>query len=339
MLRLTPHQEKRWTFPRRATPAWRRGRGRVTLRAVFALLPLSFGAGPAAAAGIDPFTLCLAAQPPAVPATVWQAWSMAPEVVLPLVAALALYAGGVSTLRAKGGAVRLPAWRIACFAGGWLALALALVSPLCRMAATLVSAHMVQHLVLVAVAPPLLALGGTGTALQAVLPRRLPGGALLPGAACRWLQGPGVAAAIYGALIWLWHVPWLYQEALVAPLLHLFMYGTLLAAGLLFWNSLIDAASRAPECQVAALAASLVTTIHTGLLGALLTFSPALWYPLLAPRAGAWGLSPLEDQQLAGLLMWVPMGLLFTGAAAALGAAWLAAMEKRTPPLMRTAGR
>ncbi|MDZ3836202.1 MAG: cytochrome c oxidase assembly protein [Rhodospirillales bacterium] len=292
-------------------------------------------------------SLCLADQPPARWEGIWQAWSLAPEVVLPLVAALALYAGGAFTLRSGGGAPGMCMWRMACFAAGWLVLAAALVSPLCRMAATLAWAHMLQHLMLVAVAPPLLVLGRFGAAVEAlVLPRprdhEPPDRGLRHRAtfgAYHKLRSPMCAAALYGALIWLWHVPWLYQQALLDPLVHLSMYGSLLAAALLFWNSLIRAASLAPESQIAALAASLVTTVHTGLLGALLTFSPVLWYPLLAPRADAWGLSPLEDQQLAGLIMWVPMGFLYAGAAAALGAAWLAAMERRNAPLMRTAGR
>ena len=73
---------------------------------------------------------------------------------------------------------------------------------------------------------------------------------------------------------------------------------------------------------------ALATTIHTGLLGALLTFAPTPWYPLLAPRVGAWSLSALEDQQLAGLIMWVPMGSIYLVGSVALMAPWLSAIER-----------
>jgi cytochrome c2 len=72
-----------------------------------------------------------------------------------------------------------------------------------------------------------------------------------------------------------------------------------------------------------AVIALFTTAVHTGLLGALLTFSTRLWYPLYAPATAAWGLTPLEDQQLAGLIMWIPGGLAYVIAALALLASWL----------------
>jgi cytochrome c oxidase assembly factor CtaG len=80
-----------------------------------------------------------------------------------------------------------------------------------------------------------------------------------------------------------------------------------------------------------------VTAVHTGLLGALLAFSPTLWYPVYALTARAWGLTPLEDQQLAGLVMWIPASVSYLVGALALFAAWLRETERRA--LRRAAER
>lgn len=227
-------------------------------------------------------TLCLASAPPVRPETFWSAWSLAPSVLLPLLAALLL-------VRHSGGRER------ALFLLGWLLLAVALVSPLCRLAAATASGHMLQHVILVALAPPLLVLG-------------LPAG--------RWrrhLPGPLAASILYAAAVWLSHAPPIYEATLLGPALHLGLLGLLAAAGLAFWSSALLAA---PTVGHAALMAFAAMT-HTTLLGALLALSPEPWYPLFAGRTEAWGLTPLEDQQLAGLIMWVPMAGVYLLAALA----------------------
>ena len=259
-------------------------------------------------------SLCLASRPATTPYDLWTSWSLAPEVVLPLLLILGLY---VRRLRRRPGIQAVSPWQAACFAAGWLALVVALVSPLCRMAATLAAAHMVQHVILVAVAPPLLVLGTSSPALRA-----------LARGWGRWLATPLVAGLLYGAAIWFWHAPLPYQAALLSEGIHLLMYAMLIGAALLFWRSLIAAAWQEPDRHGAMLSA-LATTIHTGLLGALLTFAPTPWYPLLGPRAAGWGLSALEDQQLAGLIMWVPMGSIYLVGSVVLMAAWLGAIERR----------
>ena len=280
-------------------------------------------------------SLCLASRPPTAPDDLWASWSFAPEVVVPLLLAVGLYGWGLSARwrRAGSGAVR--PGEAACFAAGWLALVVALVSPLCRMAATLASAHMIQHLILVAIAPPLLVLARPTAMIAHGLPQRW------REVLARWTEGRPVgstrrslstttiAGFLYGAAIWLWHAPLLYQAALLSEALHLLMYAVLIGAGLLFWRSLIAAAWQEPDRHGGALLSALATTIHTGLLGALLTFAPAPWYPLLGTRAASWGLSALEDQQLAGLIMWVPMGSIYLVGSVALMAAWLGAIERR----------
>ena len=301
------------------------------------MTPLAPGAAAAAVPGdLSLLSLCLASQPATAPYDLWASWSFAPEVVLPLLLVLGLYARGLVALRwPETGPVR--SWQAACFAAGWLALVVALISPLCRMAATLVSAHMVQHVILVAIAPPLLVLAAPMAPLVHGLPRRwreivAHWGEVRPVRLARGRLGaPMIAGLLYGAAIWLWHLPLLYQAALLSEALHLLMYALLVAAGILFWRSLIASARQEPGGHGGAIVSALATTIHTGLLGALLTFAPTPWYPLLAQRAAGWGLTALEDQQLAGLVMWVPMGSIYLVSSVCLMAAWLCALERRRP--------
>ena len=203
--------------------------------------------------------------------------------------------------------------RLSFAVAGLLLLAAALVSPLCRLAATLVSAHMAQHIVLVALAPPLLALALPVRRRGLAAPARL-----------------GLWTALYGGAIWLWHLPPVYEAALQGRAAHLLMYGSLLLAAGGFWLSILAAARSGDSQPGLALLALLVTFVHTGLLGALLVFARGLWYPLLAPGARAWALTPLEDQQLAGLIMWIPMGTAYLVAALTVAASRLAQLEDRT---------
>ena len=249
------------------------------------------------------FSLCLATRPPATPWEVWQGWSFAPVIVVPLILMLGLYlrAYGRSSHRDRGARIGP-----ACFLGGWALLAVALVSPLCRMAATLAWAHMVQHVILVALAPPLLVLG--------VLYARPPGR--------RRTAGEAVAAsALYAAAIWISHTPAVYQAALDDATVHVAVACGLVGAGTFFWRvALAPVADPGAAAGGTAFMALFSALLQTGVLGALLTFSPNPWYPVFEGRVEAWGLTPLEDQQLAGLIMWVPMGgiYLFAGLAAAM---------------------
>jgi cytochrome c oxidase assembly factor CtaG len=183
-----------------------------------------------------------------------------------------------------------------------LLLAAALISPLCRLAASLASAHMIQHVLIVAAVPPLLLLGAAPVTLR-------PAGRA---------GHPALAAGLYAAAIWLSHLPAIYQAALLEPAIHLLLLACQLAAGLLFWQVLLRPAA-APGTQRnarlgGALLMAFATFMHTSLLGALLTFASAPWYPLYELRPQAWGLTPLADQQLAGVIRWVPMSALYLAA-------------------------
>lgn len=230
----------------------------------------------------DLISLCLTGALPALPQDWWLAWSLAPATLVPLLALLAW----LLVHRRQ----RLPLV-------GWTLLALALVSPLCRLSATLASAHMAQLMLMLA-----------GMALLAL--------ASLPRA---HMPRPGPAAVAHGALLWLWHWPPLYTAVLEDAGLHVAALSLLLGSAWWFWRAVLLAP---PPWRGTALLALLATMAHTGLLGALLTFAGEPLYA--APGARAWGLEPLHDQQLAGLLMWVLGALGYLLAAVALALRWFA---------------
>ena len=209
-----------------------------------------------------------------------------------LAAALGLYLMGVGKLWQKAGAGRGIGFRhAASFGAGWLALAGALLSPLHHYAEQLLWAHMVQHELLMVVAAPLLVLGKPVEAWSRVLPLRIP----------RWLSDPTLAWGLHALAVWLWHAPFLFEAAVGDEWLHILQHASFFLPAAVFWWTVLAPAARPLPGVVSLLA----TMIHTGLLGALMTFSPAPWY-------AGYG---LEDQQLAGLVMWVPAGIAYPLAA------------------------
>jgi putative membrane protein len=263
------------------------------------------------------------------PHDLWSAWSFEPAVVIGLALSAWLYLRGVRSLwRTAGPGRGIRRWEAAAFAGGWIMLLLALVSPLHRLGGVLFSAHMAQHELLMAAAAPLLILGRPLVPFVWALPItwRRPVGDWAAAAPVRgiWelLTLPLVAWILHGLAIWLWHAPALFEATLRSDLVHTLQHMSFLGTGLLFWWALLR--GRVGRVGMPAAVLYLFTTsVHTTVLGALLTFSSRAWYPLYAPATAAWGLTPLEDQQLAGLIMWVPANLSYLIAALAIASAWL----------------
>lgn len=276
---------------------------------------------------------------PPEPHDVWSAWSFDPGVLLVIGVSAMVYARGVGRLWNRAGPGRgIPRWRFRCFAGGLAALFLALVSPLDAMGTALFSAHMVQHEVLMLLAAPLLVLGLPVIALLWALPigwRRTLGrwakGAVAR-RAFRSLTHPLTAWSLYALALWVWHMPALYQATLRSEWAHIAQHASFMGSAVLFWWVLLDPARvRRGEYGTSVLYV-FTTAVHGSLLGALLTFARTPWYPAYAPTTPAWGLSPLDDQQLGGLLMWIPPGFLYLCIALAAAGVWLRAMENRKPP-------
>jgi putative membrane protein len=255
-------------------------------------------------------------------------WSFEPWVVACLALSLALYALGVARLWRRAGAGRgVHARRALAFGAGWLVTAAALVSPLDGLGAELFSAHMLQHEMLMVVAAPLFVLGRPLGAFAWALPpearRRMGAFFHRPGWRVPWLviTAPLAAWLIHALALWLWHIPAWFQAALSHEGVHALQHASFLIGALLYWWSVMGHASE--RHRGAAMASLFTTMIHTGALGALLTLSPVPWYPAYGGRTLAFGLDPLEDQQLGGLVMWIPAGAAYVACGLATAAYWL----------------
>ena len=266
---------------------------------------------------------------PPAPHDLLTAWSFEPGVVIPLALAGWLYARGARAVwRSAAPGRGVSASEVLAFALGWLALVLALVSPVHRWGEALFSAHMTQHELLMALAAPLLVLGRPLVPWVWSLPpawRRRLGritGTTPFSAGWNGLTHPVAAWALHAAVIWTWHLPALFEATLRSEAEHALQHASFLGTGLLFWWTVLDR-RQGRLGRPGAVIALFTTAVHTSLLGALLTFSSRVWYPIYGPATAPWGLTPLEDQQLAGLIMWIPGGLAYLAAALALLASWL----------------
>jgi putative membrane protein len=286
---------------------------------------------------------CAIAQPSVIahggkphgPDDLWKTWGWEPVVVISLALSGWLYARGVRRLwRESGKGVGIRKWESAAFAGGWLALFVALVSPLHPLGRVLFSAHMTQHEILMLIAAPLLVLGRPLIPYLWALPiewRRRLGRA----GKAKWFRGswhtltnPLVAWAVHALALWIWHAPALFQATIDDEFIHTLQHLSFLVSALFFWWSLVHS-RRSLMGYGAAVLYVFTTSVHSGVLGALITFASALWYPAYATTTSPWGLTSLEDQQLGGLIMWIPAGLVYIAAGLALFAGWMRESERR----------
>ncbi len=255
------------------------------------------------------------------PGHLWSAWEFDPGVVVPLVLTAVLYAAGERRQR-----IATPGQTV-CFWLGWVSLIVALVSPLHPLGEVLFSAHMVQHEILMLISAPLLVLSRPLVTFLWGMPfewRRKVG---------RWskqeqvqrvwtfLTEPLTAWLVHFAAIWAWHVPFLFDLTLKSDLAHTAQHLSFFLSALLFWWALFYAHGR--RAYGAGVFYVFTTAVHTGILGALLTFAPHVWYSPYQTTTRAWGWTPLEDQQIGGLIMWVPASLVYLAAGLWLFAGWL----------------
>ena len=249
-------------------------------------------------------------------------WTLDPSVTIPLVVAAVLYAAGLIRLhrRADRGRDTLvrQAW---LFAAGWLLTAGAIVSPLHEAGERSFTFHMIEHELLMLPAALLLVAARPGPVLLWGMPRGLRQGF---GSLSRWslwrhLTDPIVATAIQALAIWLWHAPGPFDAALRNEGWHILQHVCFFASALLFWWAMLHRSSEALAglCLFA-------TSMIGGALGALMALSSSPWYSAYAAMGMTpFGLSPAEDQQFAGLIMWIPGGLFHLGAALVFLARWL----------------
>ena len=257
-------------------------------------------------------------------------WQFEPWVIVLLAAAVLAYGLGLQRLwRHAGRRAGVSLATAACFVAGWALLALALCSPLDALAANLFAAHMVQHEILMVAAAPLLVLGrplatwawALPVPTRTRLPEVLHGRALQR--AWRAVSAPFGAFLIHMVAIWAWHLPALFAAALQHEAVHVLQHFSFLFSALLFWWSIV-AAGGLQRRGGATVLYLFATMMHTGALGALLTLSNTTWYPSDPAAVATWGLSPLQDQQIGGLVMWIPAGTVYVVAALWVMARWIA---------------
>jgi putative membrane protein len=224
------------------------------------------------------------------------------------------------------------------FGAGWLVITLSLLSPLHELGERSFTMHMIEHELLMLVAAPLLALSRPLGIFLWALPLNTRSALVTKARTC-WFERtwssltlPLVATALQAIALWSWHAPWLFDLALNSEGWHALQHVSLLGSAMLFWWSITHSA-HGPAASATAALYLFVTSMHSGLLGALMSLAASPWYsayiqigmngPMIA------GLTPLEDQQLAGLIMWVPGGAVHAGAALVYLMRWLRPDEER----------
>lgn len=187
---------------------------------------------------------------------------------------------------------------------------------------------MTQHELLMLVAAPLLVLSKpVVAALNALPPGRVQ--SLLRWTKPWWVQGvwrfvtkPLVAWLLHAVVLWTWHIPALLRAALQSEFVHALQHISFLLSAVLFWWALLHRGHGTLGYGAAVLYV-FTTAVHSGLLGALITLAGVVWYPEYLGTTQSWSLTPLEDQQLGGLIMWVPACTVYIVAGLALFAGWL----------------
>lgn len=288
-------------------------------------------------------------------------WDLRPEVLVGLILLAGLHFVGWQRLRSRSDGRFANGWRLASYTGGILVLALALLSPIDVLSGHLFSAHMVQHLLLMMVAPPLLLLANPfPTFLWALPPKQrvslattfrrlsalLARDAFLSRSLLK-ITGPASAWAIYVLVFFAWHDGNAYSLALRLPVVHQLEHFTFFGAALLFWWHVTGAAPRIHAKPVPWLRVGYVLAMipPNMLLGVALSFASTPIYPYYESIPRLYGLSVLDDQVWGGLIMWIPGSMMYVIAALALLGRLLTTAEHKAksrrphPPVMRLDNR
>jgi putative membrane protein len=269
-------------------------------------------------------------QPPA-PHDLWAAWNLDPVLLGGfLLAAWAYWRGQTSGPRRP-----VDSWRARCFTVALVALGLALLSPLDALSGALASAHMVQHLLLLLVAAPLLALAAPSSAILRGSPLAL------RRASGRWRRRLGLTHGNLGVLrhpaavwllsvgvLWFWHAAAPYDATLDNQLLHVLEHASFLVTAVLFWQVVVGVRGAARVSGGLGVLLVFAMAMQSVFLSVLLTFARTPWYSGYSTTTAPWGLDPLTDQQLAGVIMWIPAGGIYLVVALASLVTWIRATER-----------
>lgn len=260
----------------------------------------------------------------------WTAWAFDPLVLVALVVSCWWYATGIRAVwRSAGVGQVVSRGQVAAFVLAIATIVVALISPLDPLAEELFSAHMLQHVLLTLVAAPLFVLSSPLLTMAWGLPDGLRRGlGRWQGHLRRTLAHPALPVlglAVFTLVFTGWHLPLLYDAAIRSDAVHAVEHATMLGSALAFWAPVLRPRRTHGGLGVVLLFLSLIAS---GVLAALLVFAPTPWYAHEATRA--WGLTRLEDQQLAGAVMWVPGGAIYVVAGAAVLMRWLRSDEELT---------
>lgn len=259
-------------------------------------------------------------------------WGFEPWVVIPVLLVAICFARGDLRLRRRGKSARMVSSLL--FWAGLAVLALAMMSPLHDYGGVLFAAHMVEHELLMVVSVPLMVAARPAAVLLLGMPTALRRALLRLGRSkplALLLRGTNdlvSATAVHAAVLWLWHAPFLFEAALRSEAMHVVQHLSFIVSAIFFWRAVLDRDQRRYGEAGAALAL-FVTSLQASLLGALITFSPRLWYSGGPDPLPIFGVTRMEDQALAGVIMWVPACAIYVIAALILLARWLTRIELR----------
>jgi putative membrane protein len=254
-------------------------------------------------------------------------WEFDPLVVIPLALSLIIFITGWVRLANRS---KVDRRRSLLFVGGWAVLALSLVSPLHQAGERSFAMHMIEHELIMLVATLLLATSQAGGVLAWGLPlplRHALGGGWKAPLSMAWkrLTEPVTATILQAVVMWLWHAPFMFDRALDSDAWHAAQHLSFVIASLLFWVAMLSPRRGGYLLSAGCL---FVTTMVEGALGALMALSQSPWYSDYAAMSlSGIGLDPTTDQQLAGLIMWIPGGVLHGAAALLLLYHWLKTSE------------
>ena len=260
-------------------------------------------------------------------------WHWHIPVLLALAAALVLYLVGVASVSA-GPSTALEQWRVGVFVLGVAVLGAALMSPIDSLTPSLFYVHMIQHLLLMLVASPLLVLGKPAVAYRAALAARFSKSErILNSSAWRGTRGIvlnlGVVGIANTVVMWAWHLPNLYEAAIRNEPVHALEHGGFVAVSLPFWAVVLEGTkTRGPAGRIFLVFG---VALQSSALGAIIAFAGSPLYSLDVLGTPAWGLTPMEDQQLAGALMWVLPGILYLATMVGVLFFWFKRMEAPSP--------
>ncbi len=252
--------------------------------------------------------------------TFWNTWTFDPLTVAGLLVLLALYSRGLWRSRGRSGGL-FPWWRVGSFYTGWTALILGAVSPIDGLSSDLFLMHMVQHMLLMMVGPPLVLLGAPVVPVLRGLPKLLRDDLAIPLLQMRrvrkvlsFLASPLIAWLVFVFTLWIWHIPALYNEAVDNEALHFLQHAMFIGAATFFWWIAIDPVPLKPRLSYGLrLLYLFLATLQSTALAAIITLSEDVLFTYYEGVPRLWGLTPGEDQMIAGLVMWIPgAGIYFT---------------------------